>query len=308
MKTMFTRLLLLGAFCLGLTACSGATTGEESDKLKVTTTIAQIGDIVANVGGEHVEVESLMGPGIDPHLYQASQGDIGKLSKADIIFYNGLHLEGKMGDILEKMSKDKPTVAVGEKIPEELLLTADDDAKKKDPHVWFDITLWIHAVEAVTETLVEQDKENAETYEENAANYIKDLKELDAYGKEQIASIPEESRVLVTAHDAFKYFGEAYGMEVTGLQGLSTDAEFGLRDVQSIIDLLVERNVKAVFVESSISEDSINAVVKGAESRGHTVVIGGELYSDAMGEAGTETGTYLGMFKHNIDTIVNALK
>lgn len=308
MKNILMRFLLLGAITLGLTACSGAATGEDSGKLKVTTTIAQIGDIVTNVGGEHVEVESLMGPGIDPHLYQASQGDIGKLSKADIIFYNGLHLEGKMGDILNKMSKDKPTVAVGESIPDELLLTAEGDSSKKDPHIWFDITLWIHAVEAVTETLVEQDKENAATYEENASKYIKELKELDAYGKEQIASIPKESRVLVTAHDAFKYFGEAYDMEVTGLQGLSTDAEFGLRDVQSIIDLLVERNVKAVFVESSISEDSINAVVKGAESRGHTVVIGGELYSDAMGEAGTETGTYLGMFKHNIDTIVKALK
>jgi manganese/zinc/iron transport system substrate-binding protein len=308
MKTMFMRFLLLGAICLGLTACSGTATGNESDKLKVTTTIAQIGDIVTNVGGEHVEVQSLMGQGIDPHLYQASQGDIGKLNNADIIFYNGLHLEGKMGDILNKMSKDKPTVAVGESFPDELLLTADGDSDKKDPHIWFDITLWTHAVEAVTETLVEQDEENAAFYEENAAVYIEKLKELDAYGKEKIASIPEGSRVLVTAHDAFKYFGEAYGMEVTGLQGLNTDAEFGLRDVQSIIDLLVERNVKAVFVESSISEDSINAVVKGAESRGHTVVIGGELYSDAMGEAGTEAGTYLGMFKHNIDTIVEALK
>lgn len=308
MNTMCMRLLLLGAICFGLTACSGAATGNDSGKLKVTATIAQIGDIVTNVGGEHVEVESLMGPGIDPHLYKASQGDIGKLNNADIIFYNGLHLEGKMGDILNKMSKDKPTVAVGEAIPEELLLNADGDSEKKDPHVWFDITLWIHAVEAVTDTLMEQDKEHADTYEENAANYIEELRALDAYGKEKIASIPKESRVLVTAHDAFKYFGEAYGMEVNGLQGLSTDAEFGLRDVQSIIDLLVERNVKAVFVESSISEDSINAVVKGAESRGHTVVIGGELFSDAMGEAGTETGTYLGMFKHNIETIVEALK
>ncbi|WP_328589038.1 metal ABC transporter solute-binding protein, Zn/Mn family [Sutcliffiella halmapala] len=310
MKKILLKLLLVSAIALGLSACSSATGSDENEKetINVTTTIAQIGDIVSNVGGDKVKVESLMGPGIDPHLYQASQGDISKLNKADIIFYNGLRLEGRMGEILNKMANDKMTVAVGEMIPTDLLLVDETDANKMDPHVWFDINLWIHSVEAVTESLVKYDEENADFYKENAAKYMVELKELDAYAKEKIASIPEESRVLVTAHDAFKYFGAAYGMEVTGLQGLSTDAEFGLRDVQEIIDLLVERNIKAVFVESSISEDSINAVVKGAESRGHTVVIGGELYSDAMGEAGTETGTYLGMFKHNIDTIVEALK
>jgi manganese/zinc/iron transport system substrate-binding protein len=304
------KLILVGTIVIGLTACSN-TVGSNDDqngKIKVTTTIAQIEDIVLNVGGDKVKVESLMGPGIDPHLYKASQGDISKLSQADIIFYNGLRLEGRMGDILNKMSKDKLTVAVAETIPTNLLLEDETEVGKMDPHVWFDITLWIHAVEAVKDSLVEYDEGNAALYEENATKYIEELKELDAYAKEKIATIPEESRVLVTAHDAFRYFGTAYGMEVTGLQGLSTDAEFGLRDVQSIIDLLVERNIKAVFVESSISEDSINAVVQGAESRGHTVVIGGELYSDAMGEAGTEAGTYKGMFTHNVDTIVGALE
>ncbi|WP_230502926.1 metal ABC transporter solute-binding protein, Zn/Mn family [Sutcliffiella rhizosphaerae] len=291
-----------------LVGCNSAASGDKENTIKVTTTIAQIGDIAENVGGEKVTVESLMGPGIDPHLYQASQGDIRKLNDAEIIFYNGLRLEGRMGDILNKMSESKPTIAVGEAVPTKLLLEDDDETDKMDPHIWFDISLWLFAVEEVKNSLIELDGENADFYEENASAYIKELKELDKYAKEQISAIPEESRVLVTAHDAFKYFGEAYGMEVTGLQGLSTDAEFGLNDVRSIIDLLVERDIKAVFVESSISEDSINAVVKGAESRGHSVEIGGELYSDAMGTKGTETGTYLGMFRHNIDTIVNALK
>lgn len=308
MKSIWMKLLLLGLLVLGLAGCNAKAGTDEDDTIKVTTTIAQIGDIAKNIGGDKVQVESLMGPGIDPHLYQASQGDLRKLSNADIIFYNGLRLEGRMGDILNKMSKDKPTIAVAESISTDLLLNDEEEAGKLDPHVWFDISLWLHAVEEVKDSLIELDEENATYYEKNAEEYIQKLEELDAYAKEQIATIPEESRVLVTAHDAFKYFGEAYGMEVTGLQGLSTDAEFGLNDVRSIVDLLVERNIKAVFVESSISEDSINAVVKGAESRGHTVVIGGELYSDAMGAEGTETGTYLGMFRHNIDTIVAALK
>ncbi|TYS55714.1 manganese transporter [Sutcliffiella horikoshii] len=308
MKKLLGKLLLVGALGLGLTACSSGANSDEKETIQVTTTIAQIADIVENIGGDKVEVESLMGPGIDPHLYQASQGDLSKLNDADIIFYNGLRLEGRMGEILNKMTEEKPTIAVAESVPTEMLLVAEGEADKMDPHVWFDISLWLYAVEEVKDSLIEQDEENADYYEENAAAYIEELEELDAYAKEQIATIPQESRVLVTAHDAFKYFGEAYDMEVTGLQGLSTDAEFGLNDVRSIVDLLVERNIKAVFVESSISEDSINAVVQGAESRGHTVEIGGELYSDAMGAAGTETGTYLGMFRHNIETIVNSLK
>ncbi|UAL46660.1 zinc ABC transporter substrate-binding protein [Sutcliffiella horikoshii] len=308
MKNLLGKLLLVGALGFGLTACSSGANSDEKETIQVTTTIAQIADIVENIGGDKVEVQSLMGPGIDPHLYQASQGDLSKLNDADIIFYNGLRLEGRMGEILNKMTEEKPTIAVAESVPTEMLLVAEGEADKTDPHVWFDISLWLYAVEEVKDTLIEQDEENADYYEENAAAYIEELEELDAYAKEQIATIPQESRVLVTAHDAFKYFGEAYDMEVTGLQGLSTDAEFGLNDVRSIVDLLVERNIKAVFVESSISEDSINAVVQGAESRGHTVEIGGELYSDAMGAAGTETGTYLGMFRHNIETIVNSLK
>ncbi|QGQ47633.1 metal ABC transporter solute-binding protein, Zn/Mn family [Metabacillus sediminilitoris] len=299
--------LTIAAICL-LTACGNNQTSTKSnDKVEVTTTTGQVADVVKNIGGDKVEVTSLMGPGVDPHLYQASQGDIKKLHDSDIIFYSGLHLEGKMGEIFEKMSNDKPTVAVADSIPEDMLLSANS-ANTHDPHVWFDIQAWIHVVDEVEKELTKLSPDNEPLFKENAANYKKELMEMDQYAKEQINTIPKESRVLVTAHDAFKYFGHAYGLEVMGLQGLSTDSEYGLKDVQALVDLLVERNIKAVFIESSISEKSINAVVEGAKEQNHEVIIGGELFSDAMGEEGTEEGTYIGMFKHNVDTIVSSLK
>lgn len=295
-----------------LAACSSASgdnqSKDENEKITILTTTAQIGDIAKNIGAEHVEVESLMGPGIDPHIYKATQGDIKKLNDADIIFYNGLNLEGKMQDIFEKMKGKIPTYPVGENVPKEKLLADGANRGHNDPHIWFDISLWIHAVEKVEEGLSKADPDNKDAFKANAAEYITRLKELDQYAKEQISTIPEESRVLVTAHDAFGYFGNAYGMEVKGLQGLNTEDEYGLKDVQNLVDLLVGRDIKAVFVESSISDRSINAVVEGAKKKDFNVVIGGELYSDAMGEEGTETGTYEGMFKHNIDTIVSSLK
>nr|WP_096152850.1 MULTISPECIES: zinc ABC transporter substrate-binding protein [Bacillus] len=308
MKSLF-KLFVIGLFVSVLGACSSdSTSNEETGTILVTTTIAQIADVVENIGGEKVTVESLMGPGIDPHLYRASQGDIRKLNDADIIFYNGLRLEGRMGEVLGQMSKDKPVIAVAETIPTNLLLEDEEEEGEPDPHIWFDISLWIYAVDAVTTSLIELDKENASFYENNASQYKAELEKLHDFAIEQIATIPKESRVLVTAHDAFQYFGKAYDIEVMGLQGLSTDSEYGLRDVQELIDVITSRNIKAVFVESSISDDSITAVVEGAKRRGHDVVIGGELYSDAMGEAGTKEGTYKGMFEHNIKTIVDSLK
>jgi manganese/zinc/iron transport system substrate-binding protein len=303
--------LLVSVFVVSMitVGCSGTNEGDQKEgKIQVTTTIGQIADIVKNVGGEHVEVTPLMGPGVDPHLYQASQGDIQKLSEADMIFYNGLHLEGKMGEIFEKMAKEKPTIAIAEAIPKEKLIKSADGSNAYDPHVWFDIDLWSIAVEKVRDELIKFDPKHEEDYKRNAESYLKSLEELKTYAEEQIAQIPEESRVLITAHDAFGYFGHAYGIEVMGLQGLSTDSEYGLKDVQALVDTIVSRNIKAVFIESSISEKSINAVVEGAKKRGHTVSIGGELFSDAMGEEGTEEGTYVGMYRHNIDTIVSALK
>ncbi|MBO8157562.1 MAG: zinc ABC transporter substrate-binding protein [Bacillaceae bacterium] len=279
-----------------------------SSTIEAVATIAQIGDIVKNVGGKHVTVKSLMGPGTDPHLYRAVHSDIQDMSEADIIFYNGHHLEGNMIEIFEQMREQKPTIPVAEAIPESKLLADPANPEIYDPHVWFDIELWKYAVKAVRDELIAIDPEHEEDYTQNTATYLQKLDELNAYAKQRVSEIPEKSRVLVTAHDAFSYFGNSFGFEVMGLQGLSTEAEFGLKDVQRLIDTLVERNIKAVFIESSISERSINAVVEGAKKKGHEVSIGGELYSDAMGPEGTEEGTYIGMFKHNIDTIVEALK
>lgn len=304
-------IISMGFILVGLLGC--ATQDEEAvntaeEPIKVVTTIAQIADAVENIGGEHVDVTSLMGPGVDPHLYSAVQGDIQTLDQAEIIFYSGLHLEGQMEGIFEQMEQDKTTTPVSENIPEDELLSDPESPTITDPHVWFDISMWSYSVEAVRNDLIAMDPENKETYSQNAAEYLAELAELDAYAKERFEEIPEESRVLVTAHDAFNYFGKAYGFEVVGLQGLSTESDYSVNDVQQIINLLIERNVKGVFVESSVSDRSINAVVEGAKEAGHDVSIGGELYSDAMGEAGTEEGTYIGMFKHNIDTIVDALK
>lgn len=307
MKKWILSVVVIVGLCL-LAACgSNQATNNESGKIVVTTTTGQVADVVKNVGGDKVDVISLMGPGIDPHLYRASQGDIKKLNDAEIIFYNGVHLEGKMEDIFEKMSKGKPTVAVADSIPADQLLTVEG-SNSHDPHVWFDIPAWIHVVDTVEQELTKLSPENEEQFKQNASHYKKELEGMDQYAKEQIATIPEESRVLVTAHDAFNYFGNAYGLEVMGLQGLSTDSEYGLKDVQALVDTIVKRNIKAVFVESSISGKSIQAVVEGAKKQNHNVVIGGNLYSDAMGEEGTDEGTYIGMFKHNVDTIVSSLK
>ncbi|SDM45577.1 manganese/zinc/iron transport system substrate-binding protein [Sediminibacillus halophilus] len=306
----WTPVVFLGVLMVVLFGCSAGqdAVGSGEEKVKVVTTIAQIGDVAAHIGGDNVEVESLMGPGDDPHLYNAVQGDIKKLDQADIIFYNGLHLEGQMGEIFREMRQKKPTVAVAKGIPEDQLLTDPQNPGIIDPHVWFDIAIWKQAAEAIRDELIEIDPDNETAYERNTVDYLKDLTELEDYAQERIMEIPEESRVLVTAHDAFNYFGNAFGFEVIGLQGLSTESDYGLTDIQRIIDVLAERNIKAVFVESSVSERSINAVVEGAGEAGHEVKIGGELYSDAMGEEGTVEGTYLGMYRHNIDTIVESLK
>lgn len=276
-------------------------------QVKVVATTGMIADAARHVGGEHVTVKGLMGPGVDPHLYRASQGDVRALAEADLILYHGLSLEGRMEEILANMARTKPVVAVTEYVPEELLIPAEGFGGHYDPHIWFDLSLWKNAVERVRDALIAVDPQRAGAYRANAATYLEALDETDAYVRRRIAEIPEASRVLVTAHDAFGYFGRAYGVEVIGLQGISTDTEVGLRDIQNLVDLLVRRQIKAVFVESSVPRRSIEAVVQGARSRGHTVTIGGELYSDALGAESTPASTLLGMIRHNVDTIVAAL-
>lgn len=312
LKRLIMTLMFLALSAIVLAGCasgSGSETANGDGKLKITATTGMIANVASEVGGDDVAVTGLMGSGIDPHLYKASQGDVKKLDQADIIFYNGLHLEGKMGEMFEKLEKQKPTVAVSSQIPEsELHGNPSGDTTSHDPHIWFNVKLWMSATEVIRDTLVEKDPANEAGYKERAEAYLAKLEELDQYAREQIATIPEKGRILVTAHDAFGYFGAAYGLEVTGLQGMNTMSEYGSKDVSELRDFLVEKQIKAVFIESSVPRKSIDSVIEGARQLGHVVTIGGELFSDAMGDPGTVEGTYIGMVKHNVDTIVNALK
>jgi len=274
-------------------------------QLKVTTTTGMIADLVQNIGGRYIEVTSLMGSGVDPHLYKATQGDLRRLSRADIILYNGLHLEGKMQDIFEKMARKKPVFAVSSLIPSTQLL---QHGHFPDPHIWFDLSLWQQAGQRVLQILQQQDQKNKQAYADNAQLYLAEMQQLHQWIKTQVLSIPPAQRILITAHDAFGYFGRAYGMQVEGLQGISTASEFGLQDIKQLKDLIVKNNIKAVFVESSVSPRFIQSLVAGVKAEGHNLSIGGELYSDAMGQTGTPTGHYFGMVKHNVKTIVDALK
>ena len=306
--------LYISLIALACVACSPApqtdspTTSERSGPLKVTTTIGMITDVAKNIGGEHVEVTGLMGPGVDPHLYKATQGDLQKLSGADVVLYNGLHLEGRMADVLVKMASRVKTVQVTDTIPEDQLREPPEFEGQYDPHVWMDVSLWTEVAKRIADVFTDLDPANAEAYATNLDLYLVELSALDQHAKDSIASIPDGSRVLVTAHDAFGYMGDAYGLEVMGLQGISTASEFGLQDVERLVNMLVERKIKAVFVESSISPRSIEALIEGTKAKGHDVRIGGELFSDAMGADGTAEGTYVGMIRHNVDTIVEALK
>lgn len=295
--------LLVGIGCDSKEQPGGSVTG----KYRVVTTIGMITDIVENVGGDRVEVIGLMGPGVDPHLYKASAGDVQKLNSARLIFYNGLHLESKMADILAKMSGNTKTVAVTDAVDRSLLLTPPEFEGQYDPHLWFDVKLWMNAVERVRDALSEFDPENTSAYQSNAQRYFVELAGLHAYVEAQANRVPTEQRVLVTAHDAFNYFGKAYGFEVRGLQGISTATEAGIADVQALATFIAERRIPAIFVESSVSPRSLEAVKAAVKSKGFNVEIGGELFSDAMGNEGTPEGTYIGMVRHNIDTIVKAL-
>ncbi|NHN30062.1 metal ABC transporter solute-binding protein, Zn/Mn family [Paenibacillus agricola] len=290
------------------TTSSISTIANSTNKIKVTATIGMITDVVKQVGGDHVEVTGLMKPGVDPHLYKASQGDIQKLDKADVIFYSGLHLEGKMADILEKMGEKKTSVAVSDHIDRAKLRSGAEMSTEYDPHIWFDVRHWMKATESIRDTLAKQDPAHAQDYQKNAAAYLLQLEALHKEVVEKMSSIPQQSRVLVTAHDAFGYFGDAYGVKVMGLQGMSTASEAGTKDVTDLRDFLVNNKIKAVFIESSVPRKAIDAVIQGAKEKGHDLKIGGELFSDAMGEDGTPEGTYIGMVRHNVDTIVKALQ
>lgn len=310
MKKMF-MLIMVAVMAISVAGCSsthGASTDKEKEVYKVIATTTMLADLVNVIGGDKVEVTGLMGPGIDPHLYKASAGDVTAMQEADMVVYNGLHLEGKMGEIFENLeANDKLIVCITDGIDEKRLVT-DEESGGHDPHVWFDVALWKDASKNLYNGLVALDPKNESTYTKNYEAYKKELEELDTYVKEQVELVDQESRVLITAHDAFAYFGKAYGFEVKGLQGISTASEAGTADVKELVDFIVEHKIKAIFVESSVPVKNIEALQEAVEDRGFQVEIGGELFSDSLGTEGTEADTYIGTVRSNIDTIVGALK
>lgn len=296
-KLIFVSLFLL----LMATSCSSS----QKKKLNIVTTTGMIGDLVTNIAKDKAKVTSLMGSGVDPHLYKATHGDLRSLQNADIIFYNGLHLEGKMQDIFDKLAKKRAVFAVTASLDKKKIMEVDG---AHDPHVWFDVSIWIEATKEVLVKLEKKDPSNKDFYNENAKKYISDLNDLHEWIKKEILTIPKSSRMLITAHDAFGYFGKAYGMEVKSLQGISTASEFGLNDIKQLKEIIIDRKIKAVFVESSVPKKFLQSLVEGVKAKGKDLEIGGELYSDAMGLKDTAQGTYIGMVKHNVNVIISALK
>ena len=301
---MFRFLFILIFFFLSCTQSAP----KESDALRVLATTGMIADIVREVGGDRVEVKGLMGPGVDPHLYKPTRSDMADLKQAEIVFYNGLLLEGKMADALIRVaSSGKRVFPVTEILDTKFLLEPQGFDGLYDPHVWMDPQAWVKAVEVVRDKLIETRPLDQEAFTKNARSYVEKLGELDAYAEQVLSTVDAGSRVLVTAHDAFNYFGRRYGYEVLGIQGLSTESEAGVRDIEQIVESLVKRKISAVFVESTISRKNVQALIEGAKAQGHDVQIGGELFSDAMGMPGTYEGTYLGMIDHNVTLIARAL-
>lgn len=311
MKLSNTRLYALLKRTHLLTLCScliGWGCEEEKARFTVVATTSMLGDAVQQIVQDKARVITLMGPGVDPHGYKPTQQDVKHLRKADIAFYNGLHLEGKMAEVLHKLRTNKKVYAAADVIKSHQLRVDPEFAAGVDPHIWFSIPVWKQVVQYVSTQLQAADPEYAAYYQKNTAHYLQRLTNLHQKTRAAIQQIPENQRVLITAHDAFGYFGRAYNMEVRGLQGISTISEFGLKDITDLVQFIIDRNIKAIFIESSIPDKPLRAVIEGCQKRGHKVVIGGELYSDALGEAGTPEGTYYGMVHTNVKTIVNALK
>jgi len=276
-------------------------------RLKVLATVGMVADVVRQIGGDDVEVVQLMGSGVDPHLYKATRDDVRQIMTADLIFTSGLMLEGRLEDTFNKISRSRPLFAMTSRLPKEMLLSQPEAEAHPDPHVWMDVAAWANCLNVLVEGLSQKIPARADVFRSRADTYRQTLVALHEYGLTSMASIPEERRVLVTSHDAFSYFGRAYGLEVIGVQGLSTDSEAGLQRINELVDLLVSRKVTAVFVESSVPQKNMLALIDGAKSRGHDVKVGGELYSDAMGPRDSYEGTYVGMLDHNFTTVARAL-
>lgn len=303
-KRRFVASLLL-PLALGLMVCLPVQA--DTTRLQLVATTGMITDVLREVGGDQVEVRGLMGPGVDPHLYRQTRADVIAMTRADAVFWNGLYLEAQLEEFLGRLGERSPVFAVAESVPQEARLADEEYAAQSDPHVWMDPGRWRYVVEAIRDALVELAPEHTEIFDANASDYLAELEALDAYAREVLASVPENARVLVTAHDAFGYFGDAYDFEVLGIQGFSTESEAGLARIEALVDLLVARDIGAIFVETSVSDRNIRALIEGAEARDHEVHIGGVLYSDAMGPVDSYEGTWLGMIDHNVSVIARAL-
>lgn len=306
MSRTFLAPILLAALLAG---CGADAAPSRSDgKPQILVTVGMLADVVATVAGDRADVVAMLGPGVDPHLHKPTRRDVRALASADAIFYVGLTLEGRMADALERLRlSGRPVFAIGEAVPHELLKFPEDFEGHPDPHVWMDVRLWSRCCEEVAASLIEFDPQGADTYRRNAAAYQAELSSLDEYVRKVIGTIPTAQRQLVTAHDAFGYFSRAYGIPVHSVQGITTESEAGLADITGLVDFLVAQQVPAIFIETSLSPRNLRAVIAGVEARGARIRIGGELFSDAMGPAGTYEGTYVGMIDHNATVIARAL-
>ena len=298
-----------GLAVAGGLAVSGALAvpAASAETLSVVASTGMIADAAIQVAGERAEVTALMGPGVDPHAYRQTRSDIASMLDADLVLWHGLYLEAQMEEFFHELEERKPVVAVGEAVSESQRLGHDDYEGRYDPHVWMNPNLWSTVVIAVRDALIDIDPAGEAIYRDNAAAHLDEIAELAVYSQRVLATVPAEQRVLLTAHDAFNYFGATYGFEVLGIQGISTESEAGLRRIEELVDLLVEREISAAFVETSVSDRNIRALIEGAAAEGHEVTIGGELFSDAMGAPGSYEGTYVGMIDHNVTVITTAL-
>ena len=304
------KLSLIKLLCLtiiNVVLFSGCTSNDGNEQPTVLATTSILGDVLRNILPEQITVAQLMGPGVDPHLYKASQGDVQSLSRADVIVYNGLHLEGKMSEILERLSRTKNVLAFADPLPRSNLRNLDS-AGVVDPHIWFDLELTVRCVEHLATKLGTLFPEYESVIVQSGNEYIQKLLETHQWCKSQINTLPSDKRILITSHDAFGYFGDAYEFQVSGLQGISTLSESGLKDVTNMVNYIIDHKVKAVFVENSVPQKALRSVIEGCRRKGHAVTIGGELFSDALGEERTPEGTYIGMIRYNVGTIINALQ
>ncbi|HUG63144.1 MAG TPA: zinc ABC transporter substrate-binding protein [Methylomirabilota bacterium] len=308
MRNILDRRLVLTGLAATLAFALPIAGSRAAEPLSVVATTPMIADALRVIGGDRVTVTALMGEGVDPHTYRQTRSDIAAMVRADAVFWHGLYLEAQLEDFLITLASRTEVVPIAElAFPTDRLIAHDVYADRYDPHVWMNPRLWTTVVQRIAAELTRIDPAGAEAFETRSAAYVAEIERLADYAEQTLATVPDDARVLVTAHDAFNYFGRAYDFEVMGIQGLSTESEAGLARVEELVGLLVERRIRAIFVETSVSDRNVMALVEGAAARGHEVVVGGRIYSDSMGPPGTYEGTYLGMIDHNVTVIARAL-